>query len=35
MNIKNTAVKRIHADVKELANHPTSRYHVDFVVFCY
>ena len=27
MNQKNTAVKRIHADVRELSEHPSSRYH--------
>lgn len=26
MNQRNTAVKRIHADVKELKSHPSSRY---------
>jgi ubiquitin-conjugating enzyme E2 J1 len=27
MNQRNTAVKRIHADVKEMNTHPSSRYH--------
>lgn len=27
MNQRNTAVKRIHADVRELAEHPSPRYH--------
>jgi ubiquitin-conjugating enzyme E2 J1 len=27
MNTKNTAVKRINADVKEIAKHATWRYH--------
>jgi ubiquitin-conjugating enzyme E2 J1 len=27
MNVRNTAIKRIQADVRELTKHPSSRYY--------